>query len=560
MATDQNLLTNPRLREGEGDVPEGWILHAELDGMRAWWERPTDRDVAASLAISHCTGGLAGWWEQRLEPAPAGRLVRLSAQVRGAARGAWLIPRIVLQALGPDGEALASVEEALYLHSFGTPSPTQGDDFVELRHQLVVPNGTQTLVVRVGLYGQGTVWFTDFQLWTETADVRRLHQELVDRLKHEGTLQSPEIEAAFRQVPRHLFLPGHNWAEVYSDRAVMTRFPSPGSPAMSSSSQPTVMAMMLERLDLRPGMRVLEVGAGTGYNAALLSRVTGNPELVWTVDAEEDLCEEARQHLEEAECAGVHVRCGNGWDGYPEAAPYDRILVTAQAHDLSPAWFEQLAEGGLLLVPWGPVEYHQRTIVLRKAGETLVLEGSLDASFMPLRGSFRPAVLREKGRGMWQADWRTPDELERIRQLLAGPPWQQPCPLLEGQRDLRPFLFYLSVEEPRLVTVTQRQETGSFETSLVIADETMEAACGLDLVQPGRLSGWGGSGAAGRMLSLVEQWFAWGQPTPDRLRLVAYPPGAEPHPGGGERLLCGPWFRYAVAWDYGPVETGAAAG
>jgi protein-L-isoaspartate(D-aspartate) O-methyltransferase len=104
--------------------------------------------------------------------------------------------------------------------------------------------------------------------------VSTLHQALVDRLKCAGYIHTPAVEAAFRAVPRHLFLPAVAPDTVYTDEAIPTK--RLDGKAVSSSSQPAIMAIMLEQLDLHPGHRVLEIGAGTGYNAALMAHIVGD--------------------------------------------------------------------------------------------------------------------------------------------------------------------------------------------------------------------------------------------------------------------------------------------
>ncbi|MBV9229518.1 MAG: methyltransferase, FxLD system, partial [Chloroflexi bacterium] len=105
------------------------------------------------------------------------------------------------------------------------------------------------------------------------SDIPALHQALIDQLKKNGHIQNARIEAAFRAVPRHLFLPTVALDEVYRDQAIATR--SINNQVVSSSSQPTIMAIMLEQLQLQPGHRVLEIGSGTGYNAALMAHIVG---------------------------------------------------------------------------------------------------------------------------------------------------------------------------------------------------------------------------------------------------------------------------------------------
>src|SRR5215204_4057723 len=130
--------------------------------------------------------------------------------------------------------------------------------------------------------------------------------------------------------------------------------PARGRPArgrpISSSSQPAIMAVMLDQLDVRPGQRVLEIGTGTGYNAALLAELVGGSGAVTTVDIDADLVEQAGRNLDAAgvggvdvvrgdgSAGGVDVVRGDGSAGWPDAAPYDRIILTAAARDLAPAW------------------------------------------------------------------------------------------------------------------------------------------------------------------------------------------------------------------------------
>jgi protein-L-isoaspartate(D-aspartate) O-methyltransferase len=204
------------------------------------------------------------------------------------------------------------------------------------------------------------------------SDAEQAHHRLVDQLIARGALWSRPLIEAFRTTPRHRFL-DHifhyqkqgSWRRVdtrapgprelrllYIDRALTTRLsePGPDRPAVpiSSSSQPSLMAQMLEDLDLAPGLRTLEIGAGTGYNAALLARLVGR---VVSVDVDRRVLAEARAHLRGFPDREVHLHHADGRHGCPEEAPFDRLMVTAAAADLEPAWLEQLLEGGLLLAP-----------------------------------------------------------------------------------------------------------------------------------------------------------------------------------------------------------------
>jgi protein-L-isoaspartate(D-aspartate) O-methyltransferase len=193
------------------------------------------------------------------------------------------------------------------------------------------------------------------------------------------------VEAAFRAVPRHLFLPEVAISDVYTDRAFPTKH-ADGRP-ISSSSQPAIMAIMLEQLALQRGQRVLEIGAGTGYNAALIAQIVGRGGQVVTVDVDEDVASSARQQLAAAGFDRVDVRCADGGFGCPDAAPYDRIILTASAWDIAPAWFEQLSLAGRLVLPLS-LRQVQQSVAFERHQDHLESVAVADCGFMPLRGAF----------------------------------------------------------------------------------------------------------------------------------------------------------------------------
>ncbi len=196
----------------------------------------------------------------------------------------------------------------------------------------------------------------------------------------------PSVELAFRSVPRDLFLPGVPLEQVYNDHCIVTK-KGPDGADLSSASQPTLVASVLEQLDLRPGHRVLEIGAGTGYNAGLMGHIVGPEGSVCSVDIEEDVAERARRHLKSADVKNVTVFSSDGALGCPWGAPFDRVVLTVAAKDISPAWRDQLKPGGRIVVPLsmrGP----QKSIAFEKRSDCLEAVDVRNCHYIMLRGDF----------------------------------------------------------------------------------------------------------------------------------------------------------------------------
>jgi protein-L-isoaspartate(D-aspartate) O-methyltransferase len=228
--------------------------------------------------------------------------------------------------------------------------------------------------------------------YTAVAARARLAQGLVNA----GDLADPGWRDAFEQVPRHLLVPrfyydaGHaissddpetrtEWfAAVHEDRALVTQ--RTNGAATSSASQPSVMAIMLEALAVEDGMNVLEIGTGTGYNAGLLAQRLGDDQVV-TIDLSAEVTDTARDRLATAGYQPLVV-IGDGAAGYPDRAPYDRIIVTCRLDRVPPALIRQLTDGGLIVAPVG-----NAVARIRRTGQDMA-EGRFlagGAYFMPLR-------------------------------------------------------------------------------------------------------------------------------------------------------------------------------
>ena len=213
-----------------------------------------------------------------------------------------------------------------------------------------------------------------------------LNQALVDDLRDRRLIQSPRLEAAFRTVLRHFFLPGVPLEEVYSDRAISAK-QDPSGQWISSSSQPAIMAIMLEQLGLETGHKVLEIGTGPGYNAALMAQLVGETGQVVTVEIEEDLAKAAREHLAVAGFEQVQVLSADGGYGAPEAAPFDRIILTVGSADIPPAWWDQLKQDGRLVLPL-ILRGSMKSIAFQQVEEHLESLSVNDCGFIALRGDF----------------------------------------------------------------------------------------------------------------------------------------------------------------------------
>ena len=195
---------------------------------------------------------------------------------------------------------------------------------------------------------------------------------LVQTLKQKGAINDPAVEAAFLAIPRHRFLnnfyisdqvaPLHwkliqpsslepdTWFElVYANAPHVIQLNEMGIPT-SSSSDPEIMAQALEAATLAPGMHVMEIGTGTGYNAALLAHLVENPALVTTIEIDIDLAQQAKRCLDNVVGPGMCVVTGDGFQGYQPQAPYDRIIATASTQTIPLMWLDQLREGGIIVM------------------------------------------------------------------------------------------------------------------------------------------------------------------------------------------------------------------
>jgi protein-L-isoaspartate(D-aspartate) O-methyltransferase len=199
---------------------------------------------------------------------------------------------------------------------------------------------------------------------------------VLNTIKGRG-VQDPDVLRAMRSVQRHQFVPDEYREMAYADRPLPIGYGQ-------TISQPYIVAWMTELLELAPGARVLEIGTGSGYQAAVLAEL---PEVdVYTIEIVPQLAEQARQRLTRLGYTGIDAKQDDGYYGWPEHAPFDAVIVTAAPDHLPQPLVEQLAEGGRLVIPIGPPGSYQSLWQFVKADDGLQARNLGGVAFVPFTG------------------------------------------------------------------------------------------------------------------------------------------------------------------------------
>lgn len=193
-----------------------------------------------------------------------------------------------------------------------------------------------------------------------------------DQIAGRGVLDAATLQA-MKRVRRHLFVPPQLYAQAYQDRPLPIGYGQ-------TISQPFIVAYMTETVRPRPEHRVLEIGTGSGYQAAVLAEIVGE---VFTMEIIESLALEAQNRLSELGYDNVQVRRGDGFHGWPEAAPFDSIVVTAAAEFVPPPLLDQLKDGGRMIIPVGSPLRTQQLLLIEKKGERINSRHLMPVRFVP---------------------------------------------------------------------------------------------------------------------------------------------------------------------------------
>jgi protein-L-isoaspartate(D-aspartate) O-methyltransferase len=364
------------------------------------------------------------------------------------------------------------------------------------------------------------------------------HEELVAQLR-ESTAVSRRVLEAFERRPRHIFLPDVPLRAAYADDAIVTH--DEGGVPTSSSTQPSLMARMIEQLELRPGDRVLEIGAGTGYNAAVMAELGA---AVTSVELQAEVAEAAREHLRAAgvplldagaasaaaeggsqatEAGSVRVVTGDG--AAPPPGAYDRVIATAGCWALPDAVVSALADGGVLVAPLR-LNGIELVLGLRREGDVLRGGHGIPCGFMPMRGGEeRPWRWKLGGGGVATADADLGVEGRgALDRLLAAPgrPVEDPLALTDGEHALGALLWLGLQGDPLIALVLPGQgNRPPWTVGLDVLPASLlviELAPGFATVASATLHG--GEGALRTCLSGMAAWRAAGSPGPGALELT----------------------------------------
>jgi protein-L-isoaspartate(D-aspartate) O-methyltransferase len=315
---------------------------------------------------------------------------------------------------------------------------------------------------------------------------------------------------------------------------------------------------MLEQLGLAPGHRVLEIGTGSGYNAAMLTHIVGPGGRVVTIDIDPGLIARAQASLGAAGYPSVQARCADGGFGDPGGAPFDRVIVTAGAWDIAPAWLDQLGPAGRLVLPLS-VRGVQLSVALERHEDHWVAASAFRCGFVRMAGAFAdPEQFRPLGSARYaQAGGGPPVDAGALAAALAAGPVAEAGTAVgaAGLDELSDLDLWLTLTQPELgrLTVISTAPGGLLPFGGLIRGQVtgdlgvaaLASAAGEIVV---RGYGTGGPELAAYLAGLAPAWTRQGRPGTASLRLTAWPAGTPPRGADGQLVLCRPHIQLAAGW------------
>ncbi|CAM5465632.1 methyltransferase, FxLD system [Streptomyces microflavus] len=370
------MLLSAMIRAAGLDPFEAGDVHARWAALRPPVAPPhgpaLDTALSAMRRLMNADAALrpdaeAGWTERVAAFEDAGRRLRL---------------------LADDGRLIRGIRGVLAHHAIfafnraGIPAETQAATAWLGRH-VAFSTGEGDVSTRKSAPAEPSLPRMETTV-TSATDPHQYREALAQRLVDSGHLHSQTAIDAFRTTDRHAFLPDVDLESAYKEDAVPIKHDDHGE-MISCISAPSIVATQLEQLGAQPGHKVLEAGAATGYNAALLGKIVSPGGQVWTLDVDQDLVAGAGKHLADAGIDNATAVMADGAAGLPEHAPYDRIIFTVGAGDVPVKILDQLAPGGRLVLPMRIRGSISRSFAFERDGETWKTVSCEMATFIPLR-------------------------------------------------------------------------------------------------------------------------------------------------------------------------------
>ena len=372
-------------------------------------------------------------------------------------------------------------------------------------------------------------------------------RQLLERAQfvYRATPLSAATCAAFLAVPRHGFVRryrvwgstawqevtpetlAHHLARLYSDEALVLAGDDDEN-LVSTISQPSFMLRMLDLLQLAPGQRVFELGAGSGWNAALMAHLVGLTGRVISAELHPEIAQNAQAALQTHGVTNAEIVAGDGGEGYAPGAPYDRALFTAGAYEVPRAFFAQIADGGRLLLVLKQAGGGDYLCLLRRTGDHFVSELLDSCGFLALRGKYQHPELEPQSLEQWP-EWTTLQHAECGR-----------TPCWWGGANTRDLLwrtlairFFLSVAEPgyRVFTIASSGTGDQTRRAFGLWDETARSFV---LAADDQLIAYGNAAAKERLLRRLHEWVDLGMPSAASFTVRVYPNGRVVAPGPQE--------------------------